>query len=161
MKINIPTSKDLALILIGMCSILVAHSAEAQVTKTELAGNSLSSYPFFEYVKAINFNDNVEVAIDPSRFPIIVGQTCRIYVVANKTTLQWNANNTLADVTPGGFLTVTFNATNIQTKTFVVAAANELSADAGLGLGVGYDVVLDMNQDGLLNNNDFIDGRNN
>lgn len=161
MKIKIPTSRNFALILIGLGSMLSVHSALAQITKTELAGNSLSTYPFFEYVKAINANDNVEVAIDPSRFPAIVGQTCDIYVVAKKTTLQWNANITLTDVTPGGRLTVTFSGADIQSNTFEVAAANELGANAGLGLGVGYDVVIDVDRDGLLNNNDFIDGRNN
>lgn len=148
-------------ILMGLGTLLASHSALAAVTKTELAGNALSSYPFFEYVKAINANDNVEVAIDPTRFPAIAGQTCDIYVVAAKKTTQWNANNTLTDVTPGGMQTETFSATNIQSNTFQVAAANQLSANAGLGLGVGYDVVLDCNQDGLLNGDDYIDGRNN
>ncbi len=153
--------KTFASILISLGGILISFSALAQVTKTELAGNSISDYPHFEYVKAINVDDNVEVAIDPTRFPVIVGQTCDIYVVAAKTTLQWNADNTLIDVTPGGMQTETFSGVNIQSNTFQVAAPNQLSANAGLGLGVGYDVVLDMNQDGLLNGNDYIDGRNN
>lgn len=141
--------------------MLTAHSALAAVAKTELAGNSINDYPYFEYVKAINANDTVEIAIDPTRFPAIAGQTCDIYVVAAKTTSQWNADNTLTDVTPGGIQTVTFSGTDIQSNTFQVAAANQLSADAGLGLGVGYDVILDCNQDGLLNGDDYIDGRNN
>src|SRR5262245_28588181 len=130
MKIKTPISRVFALLLIGLGSMLTVHSALAQVIKTELAGNSLGSYPFFEYVKAINANDNVEIAIDPSRFPAIVGQTCDVYVVAKKTTLQWNANNTLTDVTTGGRMTVTFSGTNIQGNTVQVVAANELSANA-------------------------------
>jgi hypothetical protein len=156
MKIKTPILK----FLIGLGSMCIAHSALAQ-TKTELAGNALTSYPFFEYVKAINFNDNVQIAIDPSRFSSIAGQTCDIYVVANRTTLEWNANNVLTDVTTGGFQTVTFSNTNIQANTFEVVAANELSAVAGLGLGVGYDVIVDVNRDGHLTSTDYIDGRNN
>ena len=141
------TVREFVLVLVGLTTMLTGHSVLGQVTKTELAGNSISSYPFLEYVKAINANDNVEIAIDPTRFPIIAGQTCDIYVVAAKKTLQWDADKTLIDVR-GAAQTVTFGGTNIQSNTFQVAAANQLSADAQHGLGVGYDVVLDSNQDG-------------
>lgn len=161
MEYKTPTLIKFGSILIGLSALLATHSALAAVTETELAGNSISNYPYFEYVKAINANHNVEIAIDPTRFPAIAGQTCDIYVVAAKKTSQWDADNTLTDVTPGGMQTETFNATNIQSNTFQVAAANELSANAGLGLGVGYDVVLDCNRDGLLNGDDYIDGRRN
>lgn len=161
MEYEAHTLRRFGSILIGLGGMLTIHSSMAAVTKTELAGNAISSYPYFEYVKAINVNDNVEVAIDPTRFPGIVGQTCDIYVVAAKKTTQWNADNTLTDVTPGGMQTEVFSGVNIQSNTFQVTAPNQLSANAGLGLGVGYDVVLDCNQDGLLNGNDYIDGRNN
>lgn len=161
MEYKTHTLRKFGSILMGLSIMLAAHSALAAVTKTELAGNSISNYPHFEYVKAINVNDNVEIAIDPTRFPAIAGQTCDIYVVAAKNTSQWNTDITLTDVTPGGMQTETFSATNIQSNTFQVAAPNQLSANAGLGLGVGYDVILDCNQDGLLNGDDYIDGRNN
>src|SRR3954453_13271837 len=88
------------------CAVLIAFlfaaPSQAAVTKTELAGNPLGTYPFFQYVKAINANSAVHVAIDPSRFPAIVGQTCDVYVVNAKKTIGWNTNNTLTDVTTGG-----------------------------------------------------------
>lgn len=161
MKMNIHTLGKTGAILIGMAAMLTIHSALAAVTKTELAGNSINDYPHFEYVKAINADDNVEIAIDPTRFPAIVGQTCDVYVVAAKKTGQWDVDQTLTDVTPGGMQAETFGGANIQGNTFQVVAPNQLSANAGLGLGVGYDVVLDCNQDGLLNGDDYIDGRNN
>ena len=136
-------------------------SAEAAVTKTELAGNPIADYPHFEYVKVINENAPVNVAIDPTRFPAIAGQICDIYIVAAKSTTQWNGDNTLTDITPGGAQTETFNVANIQANTFQVAGATTLNGDAGRSLGVGHDVVLDCNQDGLLNGDDYIDGRNN
>jgi hypothetical protein len=100
MKIKTHATLRFGSILIGLGTILTTNAALAAVTKTELAGNALADYPHFEYVKAINVNDNVEVAIDPTRFPSITGQTCDIYVVAAKKTTQWNADNTLTDVTP-------------------------------------------------------------
>ncbi len=151
----------MGLVLIVLGTILTPQAVLAQVIKTELAGHLISDYPHFEYVKAINANNNVEIAIDPTRFPSIAGQVCDVYVVAAKTTLQWNSDNTLTDVTPGGMQTETFSGVNIQANTFQVAAPNQLSANAGIGLGVGYDVILDCNQDGLLNSGDYIDGRNN
>jgi hypothetical protein len=144
-----------------LAAILCAVPSQAAVTKTELAGNPLGTYPFFHYVKAINANSAVHVAIDPSRFPAIVGQTCNIYVVAAKKTIGWNTNNTLTDVTPGGMQTQVFSPGTIQANTFQVTLPNDLSGAAGTGLGVGYDVVLDCNQNGLLDGNDYIDGRNN
>ena len=161
MEYKTHTLRKFGSILIGLGAMLATHSALAAVTKTELAGNSISSYPYFEYVKAINANDNVEIAIDPTRFSAITGQACDIYLVTAKKTIQWDADNTLTDVTPGGMQTETFSGTDIQSNTFQVVAPNQLNANAGLGLGVGYDVVLDCNQDGLLNGDDYIDGRNN
>lgn len=147
------------------CAVLAAFLGavplQAAVTKAELAGHPLGTYPFFHYVKAVNTNNTVHVAIDPSRYPAIVGQTCDIYVVAAKKTIGWNLNNTLTDVTFGGMQTQTFSPGTIQANTFQVTVASELSGAAGTGLGVGYDVVLDCNQNGLLDGNDFIDGRNN
>ena len=127
-------------------------------TRTELAGNPLTQYPFFEYVRAFNVDSAVNVAIDPTRFPAIVGQTCNVYVVAHKSPEAWVTSPALTDVTPGGALSRSFVAGNIQANTFVVAAASTLDANAGDSLGVGYDVVLDCNQDGNLGNGDFIDG---
>jgi hypothetical protein len=144
-----------------LVAVLCAVPAQAAVTKAELAGHPLGTYPFFHYVKAVNTNRPVHVAIDPSRFPAVTGQTCRIYVVAAKKTLGWNLNNTLTDVTFGGFQTHTFIGSTIQSHTVAVTVASELSGAAGTGLGVGYDVVLDCNQNGLLDGNDYIDGRNN
>lgn len=138
---------------------LQAWSVQAEITETQLAGNSLVEYPFFEYVKAFNENATVEVAIDPTRFASIVGQTCDIYVINAKTAAQWAVDVSLTDITTGGMQTQTFNGATIQANTFQVTGPSELNANAGTGLGVEYDVVLDCDQDGLLSDGDFIDGR--
>jgi len=148
----------------GLCAsvLLLGHAtgASAAPTEAQLAGNSLSDYPFFEYVKAFNEDATVEVAIDPTRFPALAGQ-CDIYVVDAKGTDGWAASTSLVDVTPGGMQTETFGGATIQANTFLVTGPSDLNADAGLGLGVGYDVVLDCDQDGFLGTGDFIDGLHN
>jgi len=108
--------------------LLFALPAAGQITKTELAGNSLSQYPFFEYVRAINVNAPVKVAIDPTRFPAIVGDTCDIYVVNHKSPSDWSSNPALVDITPGGLLTHTFSGATIQLNTIEVAAASSNTA---------------------------------
>jgi hypothetical protein len=143
---------------VGGLLALNAPAASAAVTKTELAGNSLSEFPFFEYVKAFNVNAPIKIAIDPTRFPSIVGKTCDIYVVNTKSAAQWIADPSLTDVTTGGAQTQTFSGATIQANTFQVTGPSELSANAGTGLGVGYDVVLDCDRNGTLSDGDFIDG---
>ena len=130
-------------------------------TAVQLAGNSLGDYPYFEYVKAFNEDATIEVAIDPTRFPQIVDQTCDIYVVQAKTGGEWWVDPSLVDVTPGGPQTETFGGSTIQEHTFTVTGPYDLDSDAGIGLGVGYDVVLDCDQDGQLGGGDYIDGLGN
>ena len=136
---------------------LTATGTQAQIT-TELAGNPLTQYPHFEYVRAFNSNAPVSVAIDTTRFTSVAGQTCDVYVTDARTAAQWASNPTLTDVRPGGAQPVSFTGADIQANTVQVAAAGILSADAGTGLGVGYDVVLDCNQNGALDAADVIDG---
>ncbi len=138
--------------------LLLPLSAMAAITKTELAGNPLTQFPFFEYVRAFNVNAPINVAIDPTRFPAIVGDTCDIFVVNHKSASDWSVNPALVDVTPGGKLTRLFSGATIQANTVEVAAASTMNANAGLGLGVGYDVVLDCDQNSSLSDGDFIDG---
>ncbi|MCG8409587.1 MAG: CHRD domain-containing protein [Phycisphaerales bacterium] len=129
-----------------------------QPTSLQLAGNVLTGYPHFEYVSAFNFDGPVHVAIDPTRFPAIVGMTCDVYMVAAKDDAQWEADRSLTDVRVGGPQTVTFNGSDIQSNTLMLTAPSEFNGDAGTGLGVGYDVVCDCNQDGFLDSGDFADG---
>jgi hypothetical protein len=127
-------------------------------TVTELAGNSLAGYPHFEYVRAFSADAPVELALDPTRFPAIVGQTCDVYVVAAKDEAQWMVDPALEDVRAGGPQEVTFGGTTIQDNTITLATAYELDADAGIDIGVPYDVVIDVDQDGQLSHGDFLDG---
>jgi hypothetical protein len=131
----------------------------------QLAGNSLNEYPYFEFVKAFNVDAGVEVAIDPTLHPEVSGQTADIYVVEAKDANEWDSDPSLSDITSGGYLTVTFNGANIQLNSFTISGPDELSSAAWVaatnnytGLGHGYDVVIDMNQNGVFDDNDFIDG---
>jgi hypothetical protein len=135
-------------------------SPPAEPTATELAGNSMSGYPYFQYVRAFHEGGTVKLAIDPFRFPNLTG-ACDIYVVENKSAGQWVTDPSLEDVRPGGPQTETFGGATIQDNTFSITGAAGLSGDAGTGLGVGYDLVVDRNRNGLLDAGDVIDGLSN
>ena len=123
----------------------------------ELAGNPLGAYPHFEFVRAFNEGSAVSVGVDPSRHPAAVGVTADVYVVVSKTASEWQADPSLVDVTGDGAEVVTFVAGSITDNTITVDTGT-LSGDAGAGLGVGYDVVVDLNRDGQLDAADLIDG---
>jgi hypothetical protein len=152
-----PCRFALAVLLLAVIPALTFGAVPPPERQTELAGNFLADYPYFEYVKAFNVDAPVRVAIDPFRFPGVVGLTADIYLVVAKDAGQWASSPGLTDVA-GGPLTVTFSGASIQANRWLVAAANTLNADAGTGLGVGYDIVLDMNQNGQLDDPDYIDG---
>ena len=130
-------------------------AAHAQ-TSTELAGNSLSQFPFFEYVRAFNEGSSIELAVDPGTNPALVGQTADLYIVASKTVAGWAGDASLVDVS-AAVETVSFTAGTIQANTFTLDAGT-LSGNAGIQIGVPYDVVIDVNQDGQLDAGDYIDG---
>jgi hypothetical protein len=139
--------------------MILTGSTHAQIgglVTRELAGNNLTSFPFFEYVKVINEGASVRLGVDPGTNPGLVGDTLDVYVTTHKNIAGWTATPGLVDVS-GGAETMTPVAGTIQANTIVVDAGT-LSGNAGIELGVGYDLVLDVNQNGTLDAGDYIDG---
>jgi hypothetical protein len=103
--------------------------------------------------------------MDPTLHPEIVGHTADVYIVEKKTPAQWAADPSLVDLTAGGAMSVTFGGGTIQANTFQITGGSELSAavfqadtGANTGLGHGYDMIVDMNRNGVLDAGDYIDG---
>jgi hypothetical protein len=65
---------------------------QGEIMPAELAGNTLDLYPYFEYVRAFNENATVELAIDPTRYPDIVGKTADVYMVEAKSAGAWDVD---------------------------------------------------------------------
>jgi hypothetical protein len=143
------------LVLVPGALVALVLAARAQ-TSAELAGNSLAQFPFFEHVRAFHEGAPLQLAVDPGTHPALVGQTADLYVVASKTVAGWASDATLVDLTSAVEI-VTFVAGTIQANTFTVDGGT-LSGNAGIELGVAYDVVIDVDQDGLLGPGDVIDG---
>lgn len=142
---------------LDLAMLLAAWGDSCQPLTTQLAGHSLAAYPHFEHVRAFNQGSTLQVAIDPTRFPELVGSTCAVHVVAHRTIAQWAADRSLLDLTGGPQVQVIVAGT-VQANTFTISGSDTLSAAAGANLGVGYDVVLDCNSNGILDGADVIDG---
>lgn len=125
--------------------------------RLELAGHSLAAHPWFHVVQTFDDDDAVELAIDPARTPGLDGRTCDVWVTAARTTDAWQQDPALVDVRAGGAQELAVSGT-IADLRIPIAAPGELSSAAGDGVGVGYDVVLDCDRDGLLGDADLIDG---
>jgi len=126
------------------------------VLSLELAGRLLSGYPHFQFVRAFHEGSVVRLAVDPTRHSGLAGRTAHAYVVAAKTAAEWSADPSLLDVA-GGPRLLTFSGASIQANTFVLDSG-QLSGNAGTGLGVGYDVVIDLDLNAALDPGDYIDG---
>lgn len=148
---------DAAFTSLDVLLFLQAFSAGCPGIPTPLAGNALASYPFFEYVAAFNHGAGVSLAIDPTRFPTIAGATADVYIVANRTRAQWIADQSLVDVRPTA-QPVTFAGADIQGNTVLLSGTGLFTGDAGEGLGNPFDLVIDVDRDGMLGPGDFIDG---
>ncbi len=128
----------------------------------DLAGRSMRLFPHFQHVAAVNAGSSLQLGIDPTRYPFIVGNTADVYVVASKTRSQWLADDTLTDVR-GAPQAVTFAAGTIQANTVTLDAGTLAGPDVTPGngdlrIGVPYDIVIDFNRDGRFNGTDLADG---
>lgn len=149
------------LVLCASSGIAYADTDDSTgVTKIQLAGNKLDKYPHFEYVKAFNENAPIQISIDSTKYPKIANETADVYVV--EPLLFASNDRPLKDVRASGANRQIF-ANGVTT--FELVTANELESKTYVhdtkddtGLGHGYDIVLDMNQNGKLDSGDYVDG---
>ncbi|MEM7311310.1 MAG: alpha/beta hydrolase [Planctomycetota bacterium] len=125
----------------------------------ELAGNKIGQFPHFEYVRAINEGTPIQLGIDVGLYPALLGQKADLYVCKSQTIAQWTANPALFDVT-AAVETHKFLSPDI-TSNIVQIENGLLGGGSGVVLGVPFDVVIDVNQNGKLDAPDFIDGYDN
>ncbi len=125
--------------------------------ETELAGRPITAYPFFERPLASNQGEDLWVNVDPTVFTHLAGQSVDVFVVASRTSAEWDANDVLVDVR-GMAQPFTIGSGGVSTGS-VLIDAGLLNGTSGVDLGVPYDIVVDVDGDGLLSDGDLIDGR--
>lgn len=131
-------------------------------TEVDLVGLPRNGSPFFEWVLSVQEEMEVQVAIDPVDHPGLVGLTVDVYVTEDRDQTQWGLDPTLVDLTAGGAESITVVTGSVAGNILVVDSGSlngipPASLDGG-AFGVGYDVVVDVNRDGLLDAADLIDG---
>jgi hypothetical protein len=129
----------------------------SQPTEIDLAGVPRSGAPFFSWVQNFRETDSPRTTIDPNRFPGLVGQTVDIYVTADNDAATWQTSPNLVDLSGDGPNTLTVSGLGVGNN-IVNVDAGTLSGNVGASLGRGYDVVVDVNQNGLLDGADLVDG---
>jgi hypothetical protein len=122
----------------------------------DLAGYPLAEYPWFDVAKTFFEGAPVEIAVDPSRLPQLVGGTFDVYVTRHRTPSLWATSTLLLDV-GGAPRKARFSAGSIE-RNVLTLDPGLLSGDAGVDFGVGYDIVIDVDGDGELSPHDVIDG---
>jgi hypothetical protein len=145
-------------VVLGFASAAAAQHVGAVpgVISLELAGRSLHERPFFSFERSFFQGTIVSCAIDPALHPSLLGVTGDLYVVAHKNVAEWQHDRTLHDVR-GGAQVIQIGPGGIHRNQWVIDRGG-LSGFAGPGLGVGYDVVIDFDRDGLLSSGDHADG---
>lgn len=125
-----------------------------EVVIAQLSGHSLDSSPHFRRVDNFNDSDALEVGLDPAALGLS-GVDCDLYVTASKDEAAWGEDPSLADVRVTGPQPVSLGGGLTDSR---ITVEGELSSDAGMGLGVAYDLVLDCDLDGTLGAGDVLDG---
>lgn len=158
------TRRKMTLVILRIALVLaaVAPAAFAQVSvapnvlSIDLAGRSVLEYPWFSFENCWFEGAPIEIAIDTAQYPVPVGWSANVYLVAHKSAAQWLQDRGLVDVR-GAPHTIQIQPGGIEANRFTVDGGT-LSGDAGAGLGVPYDVVIDFDLDGTLSVRDFVDG---
>ncbi|MDZ4754811.1 MAG: GC-type dockerin domain-anchored protein [Phycisphaerae bacterium] len=143
---------DLAVLLGGWGACPVG----GDVIERELAAVSLTSYPHAAFTQSYNSGSTVHVAVDPAQLPATGDATVDVFVLSNRSQLEWDADPVLVDVR-GAPDVVTFGAT--AATSVKPLATDGLAAGQDLSVGRGYDLVVDLNRNGVLDGGDLIDGR--
>jgi len=123
----------------------------------ELAATSLGQAPHVAYWRAFNQGVPIEFAVDMTRFPNIVGQSVDVYITSSKSYADWQSNPALVDVA-GGPIPYVLAGGGVQVNSFTLNNGTLSGVPVGTDVGVGYDVVIDVDQDGQFGGSDLMDG---
>jgi hypothetical protein len=127
-----------------------------RVMRAELVGNPLAGYPYFEYSRVFQEGVTMSFAVDTQRYPSLAGVNGYLFIVAHKTPEQWAADPTLVDVRFAA-QTIGVSGNDVPSNTFPILFG-PVPGDGGVGFGAGYDAVLDLNWNGVLDEGDVIQG---
>ena len=124
-------------------------------TDRNLVGRPWPDAPFVSHVQAFHVGDPVRVVVAPE--DVAAGTSVDVYLTEDQTAQEWSANNVLVDVRAAGPQGWVAGAT-LEENVMDLINLDGLPVAMGSRPGKAYDVVLDVNQDGVLNEGDVVDG---
>jgi dienelactone hydrolase len=125
----------------------------------DMAGRSLATFPHIEIVDTFVVGQTAAVAIDPSRYPDLVGVPVDVYVVPARNAAQWAADPMLVDARATGAQAVTFPGGAMSANVVLLNATALLApGESQSPVAAGYDLVIDADRDGMLSQGDVVDG---
>jgi len=125
--------------------------------QTELAGIKLGEYPYFTNVSAFNEGTPIKIGIDTLVEFRISTRTVDVYITAHKSAGRWEKNRALTDVR-GGPTRITLVPGGLKRNIHLIDDGTLNGQTGTTELGVGYDIVVDMDRDGVLDDTDKLDG---
>lgn len=144
------------LLLLTLACLAVSYSTDAQ-TYTEIAGKTVDAEPWVIFPLSFHANHPMHAAVNPA-IQNLDGETVDIYITSDKTADQWDADGSLTDVRSTGAQQVSFSGSGLGDLWVELNNTDELSGIDGARPSVGYDLVIDVNQDGQLDAGDILDG---
>lgn len=136
--------------------LLAISTASVAQTSVELVGFPRMQTPNFSYHQTFNWNYDVFIGVDPFAFDL--NDEADIYITHNHSELEWQIETELYDVRSSGPQTNSLAGFHIGDVNFPLEGTADLENYTGARPGKGYDVVLDMNQNGILDAPDLVDG---
>lgn len=127
------------------------------VLEIELAGRPLAAFPWIETVQSFNAGSVVTIGVDTLTHPELVGARGDLYVLDARSAAEWALDPTLSDVR-GNAQPVSLVAGGLAANLISVVDGDLLGAQDGERFGRGYDLVLDLDANGVLDGGDLIDG---
>lgn len=133
---------------------------QSEPVSTRLACVPLAAAPYASFVRTFIAGTALTVAVDPALTAVAAGASADLFVIAARTQAEWAATPALTDAR-GASQAITFAAGGVDANRFTVSSTGSLSADGGLWVGRGYDLVIDIDRNGVLSAGDLIDGAGN
>ncbi|MEO0651592.1 MAG: hypothetical protein AAFZ65_13030 [Planctomycetota bacterium] len=130
---------------------------QPDLIEVDLFGVTRPGAPFFDWVRVAQDFEPIQIAIDPSEQPQLAGQTVDVYLVADRTQGEWNSDASLVDVSGDGPNSLAITATDVPQNTFTIDSGS-LTGPSTATFGRGFDIVVDVDGDGLLSAGDLVDG---
>ena len=124
--------------------------------EVELAAVTASSYPWATHFDCVNRDDLLVIRIDPIRFSDLVGQSFEAFIIENRSALDWETNRLLVDVR--GYSEEVWVGATLESSTVIMNIGTVVQPGLGDSPGRGFDLVIDVDRDGLLSSGDLIDG---